>query len=118
MGLFFLQGKGVQFSCHNMADLIPIIQAISVISNMWIESGGTVTQSLRNESGLVLDVTGTLEIQSGGLAHVNAKGLRGGYRGSVFGSSGETYYATGTIVSGVPQRDSVRAVMRTMAAGV
>ncbi|MBK6899893.1 MAG: hypothetical protein IPH09_11700 [bacterium] len=59
------------------------------LSELTINSGGTVTHSLRLEAGLVLNVAGTLDVQSGGLIDLNSKGLRGGNNGSLFGLNGE-----------------------------
>lgn len=73
---------------------------ITVLGNMVIESGGIVTHSLRLESGLILNVTDTLDVQSGGYIDVKAKGLRGGYNGSAFGASGEAFDASDQIVAG------------------
>ncbi|MBK6899891.1 MAG: hypothetical protein IPH09_11690 [bacterium] len=59
-----------------------------------------MTHSLRLEAGLVLNVAGTLDVQSGGLIDLNSKGLRGGNNGSLFGLNGEAYNTSGAIVSG------------------
>jgi hypothetical protein len=70
------------------------------LASLTIDSGGVVTHSLRLVQGLVLDVAGTLNVRTGGLIDVNAKGLRGGQNGSVFGVDGEAYDAGGQIVVG------------------
>ena len=70
------------------------------IASLTVLSGGIVTHSLRLEAGLVLNVTSILDVQSGGLIDVNAKGLRGGSSGSAFGIRGETYSSAGVIVAG------------------
>ena len=49
---------------------------------------------------MVLNVTGTLDIQSGGLIDLSRRGLGGGANGSAFGNYGETYNALGQIVQG------------------
>jgi hypothetical protein len=70
------------------------------IGSLRIESGGVVMHSPRLLTGLVLHVTGELNVQAGGLIDLNAKGLRGGYPGSPFGVAGETYDASDNIVAG------------------
>jgi hypothetical protein len=74
--------------------------ATDEIGDLTIQSGGLVTHALRDTAGLVLNVTGTLDVQSGGKIDVSARGLRGGANGSVFGDRGETFDAIGTIVAG------------------
>ncbi|MCB9284728.1 MAG: hypothetical protein H6563_11685 [Lewinellaceae bacterium] len=69
------------------------------ITNLTIESQGVITHSLRLQAGLVLNLTGTLEIKEGGIIDVSYRGLRGGGNGSSFGSHGETYNSQGSIVS-------------------
>jgi hypothetical protein len=72
-----------------------------LINSITIQSGGVLTHSVRLLSGLRLNVTGTLDVQSGGLIDASSKGLRGGGdNGSVFGLNGETFDAMGNIVSG------------------
>jgi hypothetical protein len=76
--------------------------AITVTGDMTIQTGGVVTHSPRHEPGLTLDVTGILDIQSGGAIDLDERGLRGGGNGSVFGATGEAYDDMGTIVLGAP----------------
>ena len=76
----------VQSGCVLSVDAL-----LTVTVNMTIEPGGVVTHSPRLEAGLELDVTGTLDVQSGGLIDLNEKGLRGGLGGSAFGTAGEAY---------------------------
>jgi hypothetical protein len=74
---------------------------LNVNQDMVVESGGIVTHTLRFFDGLTLNVTGTLDIQSGGKIDVTAKGLRGGEGGgSVFGLRAETFDINGNIVPG------------------
>ncbi|MCP4341776.1 MAG: hypothetical protein GY799_23560, partial [Desulfobulbaceae bacterium] len=61
----------------------------NLINSITINSGGALTHSPRLLSGLVLDVAGTLDIQSGGMIDLNIKGLRGGLNGSIYGTYGE-----------------------------
>jgi len=71
------------------------------ISSLTIKPGGSVTHSPRFEAGLVLNVTGTLNVQTGGKIDVSEHGLRGGgLNGSTFGRQGETYDDAGQIVGG------------------
>jgi hypothetical protein len=78
--------------------------AADQIGSVTVQSGGVVTHSgypTNTGAGLHLSVTGTLDVQTGGLIDVNAKGLRGASNGSVFGASGEAYDASGSsVVSG------------------
>jgi hypothetical protein len=76
---------------------------------MTIQSGGVVTHSSRLLAGLVLDVTGTLDVQSGGLVDLNGRGLLGGNAGSVGGTNGETYNASDMVVSGAGSGFSIGA---------
>ncbi len=69
--------------------VLTVDAVLTVTNDMTIASGGVVTHSLRYESGLVLNVIGTLDVETGGLIDLNAKGLRGGNNGSLFGSQGE-----------------------------
>jgi YVTN family beta-propeller protein len=69
------------------------------VSAMTILNGGVVTHSPRYEPGLVLSVSGALDIQSGSLIDLNEKGLRGGNTG-IFGDDGEAYDPSGVIVRG------------------
>ena len=73
---------------------------VDVLMNMLIDSGGVVTHSSRHLDGLILNVTDTLVIHSGGMIDLTAKGLRGGLNGSAFGLDGETFDSTGAIVAG------------------
>src|SRR6266536_2790580 len=74
---------------------------LTVNVNMTIQSAGVVTHSARLLGGLQLSVTGTLDVQAGGLIDVDVKGLRGGGAGSAFGVSGEAFDpTTGAIISG------------------
>ena len=70
------------------------------VGTLTVLSGGVVTHSLRRLPGLVLNVTGTLDVQSGGQINVSGKGLRGGNNGSAFGIYGETFDANDVIVQG------------------
>ena len=72
---------------------------ITVTGDMTIDSGGVVTHTDRDTSGLRLNVTGTLEIKAGGKIDVSTKGLRGGNNGSLFGFNGETFDENDNIVS-------------------
>ena len=77
--------------------------ATDEIGDLTIQSGGIVTHSVRLVEGLVLNVTGTLDVQVGGLIDVSAKGLCGGRNGSLFGTNGvngETFNESDVIVSG------------------
>ena len=71
--------------------------AITVLTNMTVLSGGVVTHAVRDTAGLRLNVTGTLDVQSGGLIDVVGRGLLGGQSA---GASGETYDGTDAIVAG------------------
>ncbi len=51
---------------------------LTVTHDMIVRSGGVVTHALRDTAGLRLNVSGTLEVQSGGLIDLNGKGLLGG----------------------------------------
>ena len=80
---------------------------LTITGNMTLLSGGVVTHSgyagqgtLASAPKLLLNVVGTLDVQSGGLIDVNAKGLRGGSNGSAFGGSGETFDANDVVVAG------------------
>ena len=60
------------------------------LSTLTVRAGGVLTHTLHNESGLVLDVSGTMTLDAGdgtyplgGLIDVTAKGLYGGRGGSV-----------------------------------
>jgi len=70
------------------------------IAGILIDSGGVLTHSVRHLNGLVLSVADTLNIRSGGMIDLMAKGLRGGHSGSLFGRDGETYDSTDSIVAG------------------
>ncbi|MBI1226857.1 MAG: hypothetical protein GC192_16615 [Bacteroidetes bacterium] len=71
------------------------------ITDLTIQSGGIVTHSVRYLPGLSLNVTGILDIQSGGQINTNAKGLKGGGgNGSIFGLFGEAFDENGTIIAG------------------
>jgi YD repeat-containing protein len=70
---------------------------LTVNQNMTLQSGGSVTHSLRQTSGLTLNVTGVLDVQLGGVIDVSAKGLRGGQGVS---NNGETFNASDQIVAG------------------
>ncbi|GEM_PF-5200740 len=72
---------------------------ITVNGDLTIKSGGVVTHSDRLLSGLVLNVTGKLDVQTGGIIDLRGKGLRGGRNGSAFGTHGETYDASNVIIS-------------------
>ncbi len=71
--------------------------AVSVLTDMTVLSGGLVTHAVRDTAGLRLDVSGTLDVQSGGLIDVTGKGLSGGVGNGV---AGETFDSNGAIVSG------------------
>ncbi len=81
--------------------------ATDQIGSLTVLSGGVVTHSAYAGQGtlalapkLALNVTGTLNLRAGGLIDLNAKGLRGGYNGSTFGSSGETFDSSDVVVAG------------------
>jgi len=74
------------------------------ISNLLIESDGYVLHTLRNELGLVLNVSDTLDVRLGGYIDASGRGLRGGRAsGSIHGAHGETYSSSnpsyGSIIS-------------------
>lgn len=80
--------------------LLTLSAPLTVSLNMTIQSGGVVTHAVRDTAGLVLNVTGTLNVQSGGLIDVSGKGLLGGLNGSAFSKKGETFDSNGAIVAG------------------
>lgn len=80
---------------------------LQVNLDMTVKSGGTVTHNSRYEPGLKLNVSGKLEIENGGSIDVTAKGLQGGYSGSIFSPDGEAYDDNGQIISGAKRGDNV-----------
>lgn len=70
------------------------------LAQLTVESGGSITHQLAYHPGLSLEVTGTLEVKTGGLVNVTAKGLRGGTYGSPFNPNGEAFDENGDLVSG------------------
>ncbi len=75
------------------------------LNNIVIDADGALTHSTRFLKGLILNIGGTLEIRSGGLIDLNAKGLRGGNNGHQFGIDGEVFDENGMIVGANGGRD-------------
>ncbi len=81
--------------------ILIIDSTLNVNFNMTVKDGGNVTHFPRQLSGLSLNVTGTLDVQMGGVISVAGSGLKGGTGGgSAFGSHGETFNTDGQIVAG------------------
>jgi hypothetical protein len=74
------------------------------IASLVIQSGGNVTHASRDTAGLRLNVSGILDIQSGGQINANGKGLKGGNSVSVYGEYAETFDANDSIVAGASYR--------------
>src|SRR5436190_20185249 len=64
--------------------ILTIDALLTVTMNMTVEGGGLVTHSLRDTAGLVLNVSGMLDVQSGGKIDVSAEGRGGGNNNSRF----------------------------------
>ena len=77
---------------------------ITCAGSFRVQSGGIVTHTVRYTAGLVLNVSGTLTVASGGSIDVTGKGLLGGPGGSAVNRLGEAYDpVTGAIVRVTPE---------------
>jgi VCBS repeat protein/HYDIN/CFA65/VesB family protein/thrombospondin type 3 repeat protein len=65
---------------------------LTVTGSMVIRSGGVVTHLDRFLDGLQISVSGTMEVEQGGIIDLDARGLKGGDNGSTCGQNGETFY--------------------------
>ena len=70
------------------------------LAHLTIESGGVLTHSPRFVGGLVLNVSGALDVHAGGRIDLEEKGLLGGGAGSAFGTAGETFDSNDLIAAG------------------
>lgn len=76
------------------------------IGQLTVEDQGIITHSGHLAEGLYLEVTGALNVKTGGAITVSGKGLYGGgVSGNPFGSLGETYDANGNIVVGSDEKN-------------